>query len=102
MLLPQYIMQNCLIGFFDLHSNNMDKSWMTKPRISKEYIDGCRSFVNFAILNCRTPDGLIFCSCKTCRLNRQRTLALVFDHLIGRKKMWPQYKDWIYHGKSPV
>jgi hypothetical protein len=30
------------------------------------------------------------------------TLALVYDHLIGGKGMWPQYKDWIYHGESPV
>jgi hypothetical protein len=37
---------------------------MTKPRISKEYIDDCRLFIDFAILNCRTPDGLIFCLCK--------------------------------------
>jgi hypothetical protein len=59
-----------LIRFFNLRSNAMDKSWMTKPRISKEYIDSCRSFVDFAIQNCRTPDGLIFCPCKTCRLNR--------------------------------
>jgi hypothetical protein len=42
---------------------------MTKPRISKKYIDGCKSFVDFAILNCRTPDRLIFCPCKTCRLS---------------------------------
>jgi Zn ribbon nucleic-acid-binding protein len=46
------------IGFFNLCSNNMDKSWMTKPRISKEYIDGCRSFVDFAVLNCRTPEDV--------------------------------------------
>jgi hypothetical protein len=82
-----------LIGFFNLRSNNMDKSWMTKLRISKEYIDCCRSFIDFAILNCRTPDGLIFCPCKTCRLNRRHTPTLVYDHLIGGKGMWPQYKD---------
>ena len=80
----------------------MDKSWMTKPRILKEYIKGCRSFVDFAILNIRTPDGLIFCLCKMCHLNRRHTSALVFDHLTRGKGMWPQYKDWIYHGESPV
>jgi hypothetical protein len=80
----------------------MDKSWIMKPRISKEYIDGCRSFIDFAILNCRTLDGLIFCPYKTCRLNRRHTLALVYNYLTGGKGMWPQYKDWIYHGESPV
>jgi hypothetical protein len=91
-----------LIGSFNLLSNSMDKRWMTKPRILKEYIDGCRSFLDFAILNCRTPDGLIFCPCKMCCLNWRHTPALVYNHLIGGKGMWPQYKDWIYHGESPV
>jgi hypothetical protein len=90
------------IGFFNLCSNNMDKSWMTKPRISKEYIDGCRSFVDFAVLNCRTPDGLIYCPCKACCLNKRHNLALVFDHLTRGKGMSPQYKEWIYHGEPPV
>jgi hypothetical protein len=90
------------ICFFNLCSNNMDKSWMMKLRISKEYIDSCKSFVDFAILNCGTPDGLIFCPSKACRLNRRHTLALVYDHLTRGKGMWPQYKDWIYHDESPV
>jgi hypothetical protein len=90
------------IGFFNLCSNNMDKSWMTKPRISKEYIDGCRSFVDFAVLNCRTPDGLLYCLCKACCLNKRHNPALVFDHLTGGKGMSPQYKEWIYHGEPPV
>jgi hypothetical protein len=75
---------------------------MTKPRISNEYIDGCRLFVDFAIQNCKTPDGPIYCLCKTCRLNRRHPSALVYDHLTGGKGMWPQYKDWIYHGEQPV
>jgi hypothetical protein len=90
------------IGFFNLCSNNMDKSWMTKPRISKEYIDGCKSFVDFAVLNCRTPDGLLYCLCKACCLNKRHNPALVFDHLTGGKGMSPQYKEWIYHGEPPV
>jgi hypothetical protein len=75
---------------------------MMKPRISDEYIDGCRSFVDFAIQNCKTPDGLIHCPCKTCRLNRRHPTGLVYDHLTGGKGMWPQYEDWIYHGKQLV
>jgi hypothetical protein len=74
---------------------------MTNSRISKEYKDGCRSFVDFAI-RCKTPDRLIFCPCKTCRLNRQHPPRVVYDHLIGRKGMWSQYKNWIYHGERPI
>jgi hypothetical protein len=59
-----------LIGFFNVRSDTLDKSWMTKSRISKEYRDGCRSSVDFAIKNCKTIDGLIFCPCMTCRFNR--------------------------------
>jgi hypothetical protein len=66
---------------------------MTKSRISKEYRDGCRLFVDFAIQNCKTTDGLNFCPCKTCRLNRRRPFGLVYNHLTGGKGMWPQYKD---------
>jgi hypothetical protein len=75
---------------------------MTKPRISNEYIDGCRSFVDFAIQNCKTPDGLIHCPCKTCRINRRHPPGIVYEHLTGGKGMWPQYKDWIYHGEQPL
>jgi hypothetical protein len=66
---------------------------MMEPRISKEYIDGRRSFIDFTVLNCRTPDELIFCPCKMCHLSRQHTPALVYDHLTMGKGMWPQYKD---------
>jgi hypothetical protein len=60
---------------------------MKKSRISTEYRDGCRSFMDFAI-RCKTPDGLIFCPCKTCRLNRQYPPRVVYDHLTGGKGMW--------------
>jgi hypothetical protein len=75
---------------------------MTKPRSTKEYRDGCRSFVDFAVRNCRTPDQLIVCPCKMCRLNRQHPPGIVLDHLIGGRGMWPQYKEWLYHGERPV
>jgi hypothetical protein len=75
---------------------------MTKPRISDEYIDGCRSFVDFAIQNCKTPDGLIHCPCKTCCINRRHPPGIVYEHLTGGKEMWPQYRDWIYHGEQPL
>jgi hypothetical protein len=41
---------------------------MMKSRSTKEYRDGCRSFVDFAIQNCRTLDRLIVCLCKMRRL----------------------------------
>ena len=73
---------------------------MTKPRISNEYIDGCRSFVDFVIPNCKTPDRLIYCPCKMCRLNRGHTLALVYDHLTGGKECGPNIKTRFIMARS--
>jgi hypothetical protein len=39
----------------------MDKTWMTKSRGTREYRDGCRLFVGFAVSNCRIPNGNIHC-----------------------------------------
>ena len=80
----------------------MDKSWMMKPRSTKEYRDGCRSFVDFAVRNCRTLDRLIVCPCKMCWLNRRHPPGIVLDHLIGGKGKWLQYKEWLYHGERHV
>jgi hypothetical protein len=66
---------------------------MMKSRFMKENIDGCRSFVDFTILNCKTLDGLIVCLCKTRCLNRQHLPGFVLDHLTRGKGIWPQYKD---------
>ena len=90
---PTYSACNLISSFLHVRSNAMEKSWMTKPRILDEYIDGCRSFVDFAIQNCKTPDGLIHCPCKTCRINRRHPPGIVYEHLTGGKGIWPQYKD---------
>ncbi|XP_059441766.1 uncharacterized protein LOC132174075 [Corylus avellana] len=80
----------------------MDKSWMTKSRGTKEYRNRCKSFVDYAVRNCRTPDGLIVCPCKMCRNNRKHPPRLVYKHLTGGKRMWPQYQQWIFHSERPV
>ncbi|XP_059448234.1 uncharacterized protein LOC132179516 [Corylus avellana] len=80
----------------------MDKSWMTKSRGTREYRDGCRSFVDYAIRNCTIPDGLIYCPCKACRLSQRHLPGVVLAHLTGGKGIITTYKDWIYHGERPV
>jgi hypothetical protein len=59
---------------------------MAKSRSTKEYIDGCRSFMDFAIRNCKTPNVLIVCPCKTCRFNRRHSSSLVLNHLTRGKE----------------
>jgi hypothetical protein len=75
---------------------------MTQPRSMKEYRDGYRSFVDFAIQNCRTPDRLIVCPCNMCCLNRRHSPGIVLNHLLRERGMLPQYKNWIYHDERPV
>jgi hypothetical protein len=65
---------------------------MTKSRGTKEYRDRCRSFVNFTVTNCRTPDGFIVCLCRTCRLNKRHLPDLVYDCLTRGKECGPNTK----------
>ena len=75
---------------------------MTKPRSTKEYRDGCRSFMDFAVRNCRTPNHLIVCPYKMCRLYKRHPPGIVLDHLLGGRGMCHEYKYRIYHGERPV
>jgi hypothetical protein len=63
----------------------MDKTWMTKSRGMREYRDGCRSFVDFAVSNCRIPNGNIHCPCKSCQNNQRHPPGFVLAHLIVDK-----------------
>ena len=41
----------------------MDKSWMTKPKYSRVYMEGAKSFVSFAIQNSGEYETIV-CPCK--------------------------------------
>jgi hypothetical protein len=86
------------VRLFVVHSNDMDKSWMRKPRCNREYRDGCRSFVDFAVRNCRCPDGKIHCPCKACQNNKRHLPDVVCEHLTGGKGIMPTYTNWYFHG----
>jgi len=80
----------------------MDKTWMTKSRGTREYRDGCRSFVEFAVSNCRIPNGNIHCPCKSCRNNQRHPPGVVLAHLTGGKGMMTTYTTWFWHGEKHV
>jgi hypothetical protein len=80
----------------------MDKSWMTKYRGKREYRDGCRSFVDFAVSNCRIPDGNIHCPCKSCRNNQRHLPDVVLAHLTRGKGIMTTYTTWFWHGEKQV
>lgn len=79
--------------------HTMDKSWMRKWRGSREYMDGVKAFVRFAVSNSRNKESIV-CPCKKCRLRKTLRQQEVFDHLIAGSGILPGYTDWIWHGEK--
>ncbi|KAF7835390.1 hypothetical protein G2W53_010249 [Senna tora] len=78
----------------------MDKSWITKSRVSSEYVEGLNKFLDFAFANTITK-GLIKCPCIRCGFRRWQTRETVYDHLICTQ--FPEgYTVWVWHGESAV
>jgi hypothetical protein len=77
----------------------MDKSWMTKWRGSREYMEGAEAFVKYAVTNSRNKNSIV-CPCKKCGLNRSLRPEEVYDHLTGGRGILPNYTEWIWHGEK--
>ena len=75
----------------------MDKSWMKKSRISREYFEGVKEFLKFASQKAN-KFGKILCPCIKCMNSAMFTLDVVHDHLqsYGISK---GYETWIFHGE---
>lgn len=75
----------------------MDKSWMLKDRLSKDYEDGVEKFLRFAIENATDPTK-IHCPCTKCGNLQKRDVVEIRDHLYinGIDKT---YETWIWHGE---
>jgi len=82
------------------YRTNMDRSWITKPRGTREYNNRCREFVKFAVSNRRTTNGKIRCPCKMCRNNRLHSPDYVLEHLIAGRRMMTSYIKWWHHGQT--
>jgi hypothetical protein len=80
----------------------MDKTWMTKYSGTREYRDGCRLFVDFAVSNCRISNGNIHCPCKSYRNNQRHPPGVVFAHLTGGKGIMITYTTWFWHDEKHV
>jgi hypothetical protein len=88
---------------FIMHvEKEMDKTWITKSRGMREYKNGCRSFVDFAISNCRTLCGFIYCPCKSCRNNQLHPPHFVLDHLTRGKGIMTTCTTWYWHSENHV
>ena len=75
----------------------MDKSWMKKPRHSKEYVQGINHFLKFAS-KVKTMDGMISCPCENCVNSTMLAVNTVRDHLVSFG-FCNDYECWFFHGE---
>ncbi|KAK9190605.1 hypothetical protein WN943_019212 [Citrus x changshan-huyou] len=76
----------------------MDKSWIDLPdRTSKPFIDGVKTFLDFAFKNV-VNDTRIYCPCKKCR-NRFFVVKEAAEEHIIVHGFWSKYKKWKMHGE---
>ncbi|KAK2395394.1 hypothetical protein QL285_057135 [Trifolium repens] len=74
----------------------MDKSWITQPQTSYEYIKGLNGFLDFAFKN--RLNGMAKCPCKKCGFKTPQFRNVMYDHL--RVTPFPVgYTCWCYHGE---
>ena len=62
----------------------MDRSWMNKPRITKEYEEGVEEFLQFAQRNAGTScdGGRFWCPCVNYLNGRRLHVAVIREHLL--------------------
>ncbi|KAI5335692.1 PREDICTED: transposon [Prunus dulcis] len=75
----------------------MDKTWMSKDRMSKEYEDGVEQFIAFAVSHASNPK-LMKCPCQICENLMFETPKGVRDHMFIRC-VYQSYKIWSWHGE---
>jgi hypothetical protein len=85
--------------YYNVVTLNMDKSWMTKFRGSREFMEGAEMFVKYAVTNSRNKNSIV-CPCKKCGLKRSLRPEEVYDHLTAGRGMLPNYTEWIWHGEK--
>ncbi|XP_074283394.1 uncharacterized protein LOC141607944 [Silene latifolia] len=77
----------------------MDTSWITLPNDHRDYINGCREFIELAKES--LVDGKTKCPCKSCKLRYYFTLGEIEGHILF-KGFYQKYTDWFWHGKRDV
>jgi hypothetical protein len=75
---------------------------MSARRDTTQYNDGCKAFVAFAISNCTTANGKIYCPCKSCRNNQRYPQDYVLSHLTKGRGMTSGYILWYIHGERRI
>ncbi|KAL3831063.1 hypothetical protein ACJIZ3_019865 [Penstemon smallii] len=76
----------------------MDKSWIHKSRLSKEYENGLNVFLDM-VFNNVCLSGKILCLCKHCKNSKWVNREISKEHLIVDGFM-KGYTHWILHGED--
>ncbi|XP_019051849.1 PREDICTED: uncharacterized protein LOC104589233 isoform X2 [Nelumbo nucifera] len=76
----------------------MDKSWICLPRDDPNYIQGVKSFIEFAYAH-GPYMGRIYCPCKKCVNCKNQNKEDVLAHLLWNGIML-SYTNWTLHGES--
>ena len=70
----------------------MDRSWMSKDRMSWEYEEGVEYFINFALEHCPNQSG-IRCPCMRC--------GNLINHTLNKIRVFngidQSYRTWYWH-----
>ncbi|XP_042063803.1 uncharacterized protein LOC121807603 [Salvia splendens] len=77
----------------------MDRSWMTKSRITTKYQNGLEYFLDYAFRNSSMKDKIL-CPCKRCGIGISVSRDEAFEHLTVDGFI-PGYTQWIAHGELP-
>ncbi|XP_076914543.1 uncharacterized protein LOC143573590 [Bidens hawaiensis] len=78
----------------------MDRSWMyLAPRSSQTFVNGVKTFLNFAFERACINGGMIKCPCINCLNMKYQSRQTVLDHLIC-SGLRPEYFKWVYHGET--
>ncbi|KAD4585877.1 hypothetical protein E3N88_23478 [Mikania micrantha] len=78
----------------------MDRSWMyDEPRSSQIFVNGVKTFLNFAFERTSVNGDKIKCPCTKCLNMKYQCKQTVLDHLIC-SGFRPEYLKWVYHGEG--
>ncbi|TYK03264.1 transposase [Cucumis melo var. makuwa] len=77
----------------------MDRSWMHKSRLPKDYELGVENFISFGFSN--TKDASIRCPCLKCGNCEKQSRTTIRDHLYVNG-IDESYKIWFWHGEQQL
>ena len=78
----------------------LDKSWISLPRSSPQYLVGLNQFLDYAFMH-SSVRGKIRCPCEKCKFDKWKTREEVFAHCMD--KQFPRYYlNWAFHGEGEL